>query len=339
MEYIPIERSADAFQQPVGQSHIIAMCQRAFGEQRQVESAKELGGGLYNTTYLAHISGMQPIILRVEPHPSRQFRIESNLMRNEHASLPFLAPISPLLPRILMADFTHQILERDYLFQTYMEGEQWAQVMGTFTSEEKKVLWRQLGSIAKKIHAVQGHHFGNSTLDSHFSSWSLTVMDLLTNIIRDLEEVQLDATDIRSLLDIAQTNQRLLNEIIYPQLLHGDLWIVNILVKRGEEGPQIVAVLDSDRTSWGDPMADWTMFLLHRNAGTEVDAFWETYGQPEKSLGAQIRMLIYQGRYVSGARLEHHRLHHHEAVKHSYRDMQMVIEALRNLLTDGKPQR
>ncbi|MBO0795950.1 MAG: aminoglycoside phosphotransferase family protein, partial [Ktedonobacteraceae bacterium] len=328
MEYIPIERSANAFQQPVGPSQIIAMCRRAFGEERRVESAKELEGGLYNNTHLVHISGMQPVILRVGPHPTRQTRTERNLMRNEYASLPFLAPISPLLPRILMADFTHQILERDYLFQTYMEGEQWERIMGTFTSEEKKALWRQVGSIARKIHAVQGHHFGNSALGPHFSSWSMTIMDWLTSIIRDLEEVRLDATDVRSLLDIAQTNQRLLDEITQPQLLHGDLWTVNMLVKRGEEGPQIVAVLDSDRTSWGDPMADWTIFLLHRNAGTEVDAFWETYGQPEKSLRAQFRMLIYQGRYVGGARLEHHRLHHHETVKRSYLDMRTVIEAL-----------
>jgi hypothetical protein len=151
-------------------------------------------------------------------HKSRAFG------STDEVGTPRLAPISPLLPRILLADFTHQILKRDYLFQTYMQGEQWALVMDMFTSEEKKALWRQLGSIAKKIHTVQGHHFGNSALDSHFSSWSLTVMDWLTNIIRDLEEVRLDATDIRSLLDIAQTNQGLLDEITCPQLLHGDLW-------------------------------------------------------------------------------------------------------------------
>ena len=116
MEYIPIERSADAFQQPVGPSHLIAMCQRAFGEDIQIESAKELGGGLYNNTYLVHVVGVQPVILRVSPHLARQFRMEKNFMRNEYASLPFLAPIAPLLPRILMVDFTHQIHDLSPLF-------------------------------------------------------------------------------------------------------------------------------------------------------------------------------------------------------------------------------
>ncbi len=330
MKYTVIERSPDAFQQPVACEHMTAMCQRAFGEERQVVSVKELGGGLYNNTYLVHIEDMLPVILRVSPPIARQFRSEQNLMRNEYASLPFLVPIAPLLPRILTADFTQQILGRDYLFQTYMEGEQWAQIMDSFTSEESKALWHQLGSIMKKIHTVQGDHFGNPLSDSSFSSWSLVVMDWLATAIQDLEEVQLEAADLRNLLNIARTHQEILDEITRPQLLHGDLWTVNILVKRTEAAPRIVAVLDSDRTSWGDPMADWTMFLLHRNAGTEVDAFWETYGQPEENPGAQFRRLIYQGRYLGGARLEHYRLHHPESVRRSYRDMQTVIEALSN---------
>lgn len=334
MEYHPIERSRDAFQQPIGQSHLIAMCQRAFGEHIQIASAKELSGGLYNNTYLIHIVGMQPVILRVSPPVTRQFRLEKNLMRNEYASYPYLAPIAALLPKILLVDFTHQILDRDYLFETYMEGEPWSQVMQACTSEEKRGLWRQLGRIAKKIHAVQGKHFGNDLLDSHFASWSLTVIDWLTTIVRDLEDVGLDSTDIRSLLNLAHAHSRHLDEITRPQLLHGDLWTGNMLVKRGEEGPTIVAVLDSDRTSWGDPLADWTMFLLSRHASTEADAFWETYGQPETSLGVQVRRLIYQGRYIGGARLEHSRLHRHEMVKRSYLETQTIIEALKNLLVD-----
>lgn len=330
VKYIPLERAADAFQQPVELSYLVAMCQRAFGKHIQIGSIKELPGGLYNNTYLIDIGRSRPVILRVAPHGARQFASERNLMRNEHASQPFLAPIARFLPGILMADFTHQILERDYLFQEYREGEQWAQVMHTFTAEEKKALWRQLGSIAKRIHAVEGQHFGNSVFDAHFSSWSQTVVDCLETIIRDLEDIQLDATDVKSLLGIAQANQGVLDEITQPRLLHGDLWTVNILVQRFEKGPRIVAILDSDRTSWGDPMADWTMFLLQCAAGTEADAFWETYGQPEKSPGAQFRALIYQARYLGAIRLEQYRLHHHEAVKRSYQDMQTVIEALGN---------
>jgi len=104
-------------------------------------------------------------------------------------------------------------------------------------------------------------------------------------IIRDLEDVGLDTTDIRSLLNQVQAHSRHLDEITRPQFLHGDLWTVNILVTHGEEGPTISAILDSDRTSWGDPMADWTMFLLHRNGGTEVDAFGKPMGNQKRVQG------------------------------------------------------
>jgi aminoglycoside phosphotransferase (APT) family kinase protein len=329
MEYSIIERSPDAFQQPVAREHIIAMCQRAFGGEIQIESVKELGGGLCNNTYLIRINDMQPVVLRVAPRSAHQLRAEQSLMRNEMASLPFLAPIAPLVPRILMADFTHQIIERDYMFQTFMEGEQWEQIKNEFTSEEKMVLWRQLGAITKKIHSVQGNTFGK--FGRQFSSWSQAVTHWLTIIMRELEDAHLDVTDIRAILDMAQAHNLLLDEITRPHFLHGDLWLVNILVKCDAGEPKIVAVLDSDGASWGDPMADWTMFLLHINAGTESDAFWETYGEPEKSAGAQFRFLVYQGGHLGAARLEHHRLCHPDAVKRSYRDMQTVVEVLRKL--------
>jgi hypothetical protein len=170
VQFTTEERSPDAFQQPVDREHSIAMCQHAFGQERQIESAIELGGGLYNNTYLVHLTGMSPVISRVGPHPTRQFRSEGNLMRNEYASQPFLAPIALLLSRILVADFINQILERDYLFQTYTEGEQWAQVLNAFSTEEKRALWQRLGIIAKKIRTVQGDDYGNAALGSHFTS-------------------------------------------------------------------------------------------------------------------------------------------------------------------------
>lgn len=74
------------------------------------------------------------------------------------------------------------------------------------------------------------------------------------------------------------------------------------------------------------------MYLLHRHRGTEADAFWETYGQPDKSPEARIRQLMYQGRSIGGARLEHHRLRHNEAVKRSYLEMQTTLEALKCVL-------
>src|SRR5947209_4222910 len=103
MEYIGIQRDPDAFQQPVSPVQIIAMCKRAFGEDAQAQSAQELDGGLYNTTYLIQMLDGRRVIVRISPSATRVSIHEGYLMRNEYASQPFLAPIASLLPPILAA--------------------------------------------------------------------------------------------------------------------------------------------------------------------------------------------------------------------------------------------
>jgi hypothetical protein len=50
------------------------------------------------------------------------------------------------------------------------------------------------------------------------------------------------------------------------------------------------------RASWGDPLADWTFFLLSRRASPQEQAlFWQAYGQPESGPGEMFRAQVYQG--------------------------------------------
>ncbi|GAC1363471.1 MAG: hypothetical protein NVS2B12_11660 [Ktedonobacteraceae bacterium] len=332
--YTIIQRAANSFQQPIALEQIIAMCERAFGKEHEVIAIHELGGGGFNNTYRIELAGMQPVILRVSPQPGRLLNAEdADLMRKEHLGQGFFAPIASLIPRTLMADFTQQLIDRDYMFQTYMKGEQWGQLYDTFTLDENRGLWRQLGAIARTIHAVVGPAFGALYAGEQYATWSQAVIDGFAVTIRDLEDrAGLDASDLRSVQDIARTHTAYLDEIAQPRLRHGDLWTVNILVKRDAEGPRISAVLDADRASWGDPLADWTLFLLqlHRPAGSE--AFWDAYGRPEHSTSWRIRDLIYYCQHLGAARLECHRDHKIEAVQRSYRDIGQAIAKLRALI-------
>jgi hypothetical protein len=117
-----VRRVANAFQEPVTPDQLTAMAHRAFG-RTDIAAADELAGGLYNTTYRVQPTGQPPVILRVAPRPARQSRVERALMRNEHAALPWFAPIAAMMPRTLLADWTHDILDRDYVWQTMLPGE------------------------------------------------------------------------------------------------------------------------------------------------------------------------------------------------------------------------
>ncbi|MFJ2937970.1 hypothetical protein ACIO8G_35070 [Streptomyces sp. NPDC087219] len=92
MEFHVIERSANAFQQGLTECRILAVIRRAFGPSAEVRSARELGGGMYNTNYrIALAERGEPVVLRVAPEAGRQFRSERELMRAEYASVPWLA--------------------------------------------------------------------------------------------------------------------------------------------------------------------------------------------------------------------------------------------------------
>ncbi|ONI92789.1 aminoglycoside phosphotransferase [Saccharothrix sp. ALI-22-I] len=328
MEFRQIERSVDAFQQSVTSGQIEAMCRRAFGSNTCVTSAVELGNGMYNNTYRVDIEGDRPVILRVAPESARQFRIEQGLMRNEHASVPFLAPIAPMIPRTLAADFTHEVIGRDYLFQTVLDGVPGPEAIGQYPRPQWRSFFRQMGEIARSIHAVRGERFG-PVAGPWYDTWSEAVIAFFADLAADLDGAGLDSADVREVAAAAERWRAVLDEVAEPRLLHGDLWTVNVMMASGAAEPTISGVFDNDRTSWGDPESDWTIFMAAKNPGTERDAFWETYGPRPSTPGAARRSLFYRAKHIGAIRLERHRLGNADAVPETYEQMRNVLDQLR----------
>lgn len=168
------------------------------------------------------------------------------------------------------------------------------------------------------------------------------MLSSLASIVEQIKAAHLDATDIQAVQEMAQTHSALLDEIQQPRLLHGDLWTFNILIKRDQENPRIAAVLDTDSCSWGDPMADWTMFLLHikmtegtaKNDIEGVQAFWQGYGQPEHSKGALFREQIYRARHFAEGRMERHRQGRDDIVLRTYNKLREIIVTLQDIIAE-----
>lgn len=327
MEFLPIERTGTAFQQHATADNIHAMCRRIFGQGVRVASAVELDGGMYNNTYRVDIGEDRPVILRVAPEPARQFRVERELMRNEHASIPYLAPIAPMIPRTLGVDFTHRVIDRDYLFQTLLEGIPGPEGIGAYPRAQWKSFFRQMGEIARKIHGVRGDRFG-PVFGSQFDTWSEAVAGYFRELTADLDNAGLKAVDARSVAAAVEKDRAVLDEITEPRLLHGDLWTVNVMMASGVAEPTITGVFDNDRTSWGDPAADWSNYMAAKKPGTERDEFWTAYGPQSSSPEASRRSLFYRARHIGAIRLERHRLGNLDAVTETYEQMESVLDEL-----------
>jgi aminoglycoside phosphotransferase (APT) family kinase protein len=328
VEFRSIERAADEFQRPVTPGQVEAMCRRVFGPDARVVSAVELGNGMYNSTFRVELAVHGPVILRVAPEPGRQFASERELMRTEYASVPFLAPIASLMPRVISADFTHEVIGRDYLFQTLLEGVPAPERLGEYPRSTWPGFFAQMGAIAREVHSVRGPHFGQ-VRGSGYLTWSEAVVASLTTIADDLDTVGLDSADIREVSKaVTQRHLDVLDEIVEPRMLSGDLWTVNALLADGAAEPTITGVLDFDRTWWGDPAADWTIRMAAAKPGTERDAFWETYGAQDDSPHSVLRSRIYEARHIGAIRLERHRLGNTEGTHNTYGDMAAVLADL-----------
>lgn len=304
------------------------MCRRAFGSDVQVVSAVELGGGMYNNTYRVEFGAEQPTILRVAPEPSRQSRIELELMRNEHAVQPYLAPIASLMPRILAVDFTHEVLGRDWMVQSVLAGVPAAEGLNARPRSEWGSFFIQLGAIARQVHDVRGPHFG-SVAGPWFRRWSDAVVVSLQNTAADLEDAELDAGDVRDVAAAAAEKHRaVLDEVTEPKLLSGDLWTINCLVAEDDGPLTITGVLDFDRASWGAPDADWTIFMAGRRSSPERDTFWTTYGTLSTDPAAVQRRLIYRAGHIGAIRLERQRTGRVEGLAETYTEMAEVLAEL-----------
>jgi aminoglycoside phosphotransferase (APT) family kinase protein len=330
VDYQPIVRPSGAFQQAVSAEQIRAMCRRAFGAGTVVAAAVELGDGTYNSTYRVDIGAERQVILRVAPEPGRQFRSEREWMRNEYASVPYFAPIAPMLPRTLAVDFTHELIGRDYLFQTLLEGVPAPEGLAAYPRPQWASFFRGMGAIARSIHDIRGDRFG-PVAGPWYATWSEALIAYFDDVAADLQDVGLDAVDVREVAAAAARRRSVLDEITEPRLLHGDLWTVNLMVAPGAPEPTITGVFDCDRTLWGDPEADWPIYRAVERPGGERDAFWEAYGPLASTPAAQERMLYYQARHISALRLECHRSRMPEAVADSYGALRDLLTQLRDL--------
>jgi aminoglycoside phosphotransferase (APT) family kinase protein len=325
-------------QHTLTRDQIAAMCRRGFGSAAQINVAQKLTGGTFNEIYLIELSGEGAVILRVAPPPTADvYWDEVALMRRELHMLPFFASIATLMPNILFVDFTHQLIARDYMFQTFLDGERWEDIEDELTLDENAALWRQFGAIARQIHATTGERFGYPYPARSFDCWSAVVLDRFARIAEQMQAYQLDLPGFDAIADMARTNIAFLDEIKTPALLHGDLWTFNLLARRGAGAPTISGVLDTDRAWWGDPLADWCMFLFAIRSEepewqTPRAAFFAGYGALAQDRAILFRQEVYKAMHIGSSTVWLAKQGDQESIAKGQRDMGEVVRVLSTLV-------
>lgn len=289
---------------------IVAIGKRALGDNVRLIAIDEIPGGTFNTIFRLTLDDERQIILRLSPplNNSPWNWDESYLMRREHAIQPFFAPVASLMPKCLLIDFTQQIIDRDYMVQTNLPGERWDHISEELSPIENDLLWQQFGQLLKQIHNVQGEMFGLPYTGFQFSSWSQAILERLESTLQLSAQHQVVIPYIDQILSTVRAHVEVLDAIRIPHLLHGDLWLFNLLVTHDTGGARITGLLDADRAWWGDPVADWAMFLLLHVKPPELigheTSFWQAYGsEPDLTRDEQFRLNTYLAMHASTAML------------------------------------
>ena len=286
-----IQRKQDEFQRAIPLEQLIAICTKHLGSQ--IELIQELSGGMFNNTYLIKRQKEADVIMRIGPHPDVYvFSNETLLMRREHDISPAFASFAGLTPETIAVDFSHSLVNRDVMFQSFLTGELWDDVKDALTEAESQHLWQELGVISAKIHAVEGSYFGQPDPMPSFATWSESILAIAQGMWHDLRTLSLNEDGVADYIDLVERGSVYLNEITTPQLIHGDLWPKNILIDRTLSPPTITGLLDAERAMWGDPAAEWIYYLLD-----VPESYWEGNGRFPTTPSAQFRHYVYQGLY------------------------------------------
>jgi aminoglycoside phosphotransferase (APT) family kinase protein len=312
-------------------TEVEAMCARVLGEAAEVRTAVELGWGSYNTTFRVDLAGPTPVILRVAPRPEVQLRSERYWLRSEYAATAWLVGLGSLVPQVLGADFTHQVIGRDYMVQTFLPGVPAPEKLPSYDRALWPGFFAQLGAIARRVHEVPGESWGPlaAPIDEH---WSDALLRSFVDSIADLARWSLLSHDVVRLCAVVEANRDRLDNIDsinQPRLTHGDLWTANILLDPVADKPTVIGVVDSERAWWGDPLADWAIYRADaRPVTAERDAFWSAYGDRPKGPHVDWRRHLYRGRHLVAERVEAARGGNHDRADATVTELADVLSAL-----------
>jgi aminoglycoside phosphotransferase (APT) family kinase protein len=247
-------------------------------------------------------------------------------MRNEYAAVPYFAPISELLPRIHFADFTHQIIGRDYMFESLLPGIPAPEGMERYPRPQWSSFFRHIGVATRRIHAVSGPAFG-PIAGPHYPRWSDALAAYFHTAAEDVRDAGCDPADVLALADVVDRFRDVLNEITEPRLLHGDGWTANFLVDPTTADLPLTGICDWDRAEWGDPLADWAIQRALLRPGSERETFWAGYGRP-RSEATGIRQNIYRARQALGLRLDYIRSGNDDGIATTYNEIDQILTSL-----------
>ena len=235
-----------------------------------INSAKLLTGGLFNTTYYIDTMKYGSVVLRAGPvNRHLLLPFEHSLMQAEQLVYKLCREAQVPVSEILFMDTSKRIIDCDYMIVRYIPSVPMNEAV--LCSDNNSQICRDIGAATAKMYSIT---------HSQLNQWER--LSKSTSLFSDAEYIKIRRTFENSIpfLDKIQT----------PSLVHTDLWKGNVLICFNSDIPEFAAIIDADRAMWGDPDVEFSSINWTHSEPT----FWEGYGKALKQdFGSRIRRTIY----------------------------------------------
>lgn len=254
-------------------------------------SFSRISTGKFNESYYVLLD-KDEYVLRIAPADSTEVLFYENKMMRKEPEIHRIVQENTTIPvpLIIDYDFSHSIVDRDWLLMERIPGRALSETYGNSIKMNK--MFFTLGKFIKELHLIKGDKFGypeNESTGPMKQNWYNAFKIMWTNLLRDILKTGIykfnNVDELNNLLDY---HSNAFNQITKSSLLHMDVWAQNILINR--DGV-ITGIIDWDRSLWGDPEIEYAVLEY---CGTSPPQFWEGYGtQPLKDDNYEIRRLFY----------------------------------------------
>lgn len=262
-----------------------------FGSSAKINESRLLRGGMFNTTYYVESSGYDvPLVLRVAPvNKHLLFDFEKDMMSAEPMLHNLLKTNNIPTTEIVAYSEEEAIIDREFIVIEYMDSI----VMNdpSLANINLDSINEEIGKITRKIHRIKGRNFGwlRNSGWGEFNSWPEFIKRFAKEIQdRSLEYNVIDEASIIEFSTIINTNLKVFETVKVPYMTHMDLWKGNILLQKDNNNYRIAAVIDLDRTIFGDSAFDLACPWITN------EQFYDGYGKESDDGSLELRKRIYR---------------------------------------------
>lgn len=241
-------------------------------------------GGLFNTTYKIKLADDRLMILRVGPiRPDLLMYYEKNMMAAEAFVFEVMEANGIPCSHVVATD---KINDRDFMLVDYIESAPLSSVQ--LTDAEKSVVMEESIDALSRLHQITGPAYGRVAevlCGKGHSDWYSHVLYEVQTIMDQARSCgSFTAAEAEHIMACIRHCKDALSEVNRPTLCHGDLWGGNVLIKQKDDGWHLAAIIDLDRSLYGD---------IDFDLGCPWFKHSDRFNEPKNVRNRRIRQAVY----------------------------------------------